>query len=79
MDKQQITVLRHMAAQARSADMDIGLSANILTTLLGERENLIAALRGLGMYAAALELTQGIRHEGPMITQARAVLDEVGE
>jgi hypothetical protein len=66
------------SSDVSEANIECEQFGRAIITLLDERASLIAALRGLGMYAAALELTQGIRHEGPMITQARAVLDEVG-
>lgn len=43
MNKHQIAYLRLVIDQANSADMDIGLSVNVLATLLAERDELLAA------------------------------------
>ena len=47
MTRQQIAVLTAIVAQARGADMDIGMGVNVLAALLTERTALVEALQDI--------------------------------
>ena len=47
MNRQHVAVLERLVEQARGADMDIGLSVNVLSALLTERAALVDALQDI--------------------------------